>query len=136
MEHMTALLRRYFWVMLAGTVLAAGLGLVLLALTGGPPPLALSVLPIVVASFDGGRQYRWRLGLAPGLTAGLTLTLCYFLVGLALFGVVFLGGLASAGMVGEIASIAPALALPSLFFMVIWLGTIRVRIWFGARIAP
>lgn len=133
MEHLRLLLMRFFWVMLAAIVIVTALGLALLAVTGAPPPLVLSMLPVVVASFDGGREYVRINKAAPGMQAGLTLTLSFFLVGAGLFSVVSLGGFASAGAMGELLAMLPSLALPLVLFATIWLVTIGVMIWFGAR---
>ncbi|MCH2077343.1 MAG: ABZJ_00895 family protein [Rhodobacteraceae bacterium] len=130
---MRLLLMRFFWVMLAAIVIVTALGLALLAVTGAPPPLVLSMLPVVVASFDGGREYVRINKAAPGMQAGLTLTLSFFLVGAGLFSVVSLGGFASAGAMGELLAMLPSLALPLVLFATIWLVTIGVMIWFGAR---
>ncbi|MEL6690427.1 MAG: hypothetical protein AAFP28_08910 [Pseudomonadota bacterium] len=133
MEHMGLLLTRFFWVMLAAMVLVTLLGLALLLVTGAPPPLVLSMLPIVVASFDGGREYARVAKSGPDMQTGLSLTLAYFALGGALFILVMIGGFASAGMLGELVAALPSLVLPFVLFAAIWLVTIRVMIWFGAR---
>ncbi|MEM9438337.1 MAG: ABZJ_00895 family protein [Pseudomonadota bacterium] len=133
MAHLGPLTARFFWVMLAGIVGVAALGLLLLGLMGLTPPAVLSVVPVMVAGFDAGRQFKRREGRQPSQGEGLKFALSFFAVNLVTSFVVLAGAFGTQGRLGVFLSALPDLAGPVAVFSLLFLVMIRVMMWFGGR---
>ena len=135
MEHFQPLVRRFFWVLLFSIVGITALGLGIMLVANRPPPALVALLPVVIASFDAGREFRRRTGEGPRGSAAWVLSVTFFAVNLGLSLFVLVGGLWSAGMLDMLKpSEIGILALPITIFAVVWFATIRVMLWISGSI--
>ena len=132
MANLSALITRFFWVMLFASVVVSVLGVLSLSVLGRLPPPVMIALPPAVAAWDAGRRYMRDSAEPPAEALAWKISGIFLLIFFGTVITLFAGAIAAQG--GSFGPLLPFIQ-PAIFFVFLFFLMIRVMFWLGVRAA-